>query len=287
MIDATGSSPPGRVRLAAIDLDGTLLRSDLTVSGRTRAALAAAEEAGVTVVLASARSARSVRHIAADLDLGGLAVCANGATLYDLDADAVRRHTPIATEVAHDVVRVLRERADGVTFGWESELRFGSEPAYELLRSPEWPRPEGSHEPCDPLEFAGPFTKLIARSPDHHLRELFEATVEAVAGRAAVTLAGEAFVEVVAPGVDKAAAVAEVAAGLGVAAEETVAFGDHLTDVPLLRWAGLGVAPANARPEALEAADEVTATNDEDGVALVLERLLRQPNSSSSASVGA
>jgi hypothetical protein len=76
-----------------------------------------------------------------------------------------------------------------------------------------------------------------------------------------------------AAGVAKEAALARLAAEQGIDASEVVAFGDQLTDTGMLRWAGLGVAVANAREAALEAADEVTASNDEDGVALVLERL--------------
>jgi hydroxymethylpyrimidine pyrophosphatase-like HAD family hydrolase len=74
------------------------------------------------------------------------------------------------------------------------------------------------------------------------------------------------------PGVDKATGVAEVARPLGITDEDVVAFGDMPNDVPLLLRAGLGVAMANAHPDALAAADEVTASNADDGVARVLER---------------
>lgn len=265
------------VRLLAVDLDGTLLRSDLTVSDRTRAALRSASAAGATVALVTARSPRSAREIAADLGLGGLAVCASGATTFDLDTNAIVDHRPLDTATAHRLVRELRGSTDGVVFGWESELTFGSEPAYEELRSPEWPRPEGSFPPSDPLVFAGPFTKLIARSPRVPLAELHERTSAAAGRRATVTLAGDAFVEVLAPGATKGAAVAALAGRLGVRAAEVVAFGDQLVDISMLEWAGHGVAPANATDVVRAAADEVTAPNDDDGVALVLERLFSQP----------
>jgi hydroxymethylpyrimidine pyrophosphatase-like HAD family hydrolase len=99
-----------------------------------------------------------------------------------------------------------------------------------------------------------------------------------------VTLTGQQFVEVAARGVSRAAALAGLAAERGIAASEVVAFGDHLTDAAMLGWAGLGVAVANAE----EAADVVTVSNDEDGVALVLERLAaRDDQPIRSASVGA
>jgi len=84
-----------KARLAAIDLDGTLLRTDRTVSRRTRSALAAARDAGITIVVVTARSPRSARDIAADAGIGGIAICANGATVYDLDDDRIVRHEPL------------------------------------------------------------------------------------------------------------------------------------------------------------------------------------------------
>jgi hypothetical protein len=95
-----------------------------------------------------------------------------------------------------------------------------------------------------------------------------------VGNAAVVTHSGGPFVEISATGVDKAMALGELCATLGVSAAEVVAFGDMPNDVPMLRWAGLGVAVANAHPDALAAADDLTASNAEDGVALALERLI-------------
>ena len=276
------------MRLAAIDLDGTLLRSDGSVSTRTRAALTAAPAAGIQIVLVTARSPRSVRTIAADLGLGGVAICANGATVYDLDAGVILRHRPLPVDVAHRVVLGLRERMPGIAFAWELELRFGSEPAYEARRDhAAWPRPDDGFPPCDALEWREPMTKLLARLPDADLVAVLDATRALCGADAEVTLTGDAFVEVMAAGVAKEAALVELAEERRVSRAEVVAFGDQLTDAGMLRWAGLGVAVANATAYALEAADETTASNDEDGVALVLERLAADAQPSSKASVGA
>lgn len=278
---------PGR-RLAAIDLDGTLLRTDGTVSARSRAALHATRAAGIDVVLVTARSPRSVRVIAADLGLGGVALCANGATVYDLDADVILEHRPLSVAVAHRVARGLRDRVPGIAFAWELELRFGSEPEYETRRDAvRWPRPDDAYPPCDVLEWRAPMTKLLARVPDDDLLSVLEAARTLCGEEAEVTLAGDTFVEVIAAGVGKEIALAELARERLVPSAQVVAFGDQLADAGMLRWAGLGVAVANATAFALEAADEVTASNDEDGVALVLERLAAENQPSSSASVGA
>jgi Cof subfamily protein (haloacid dehalogenase superfamily) len=267
------SAPP---RLVAIDLDGTLLRSDGTVSARSRAAIAAARSSGIEIVVATARSPRTTRDLATAAGIGGLAICANGATIYDLDADRVEVHTPLPAATAHRLVRGLRERFPGIVFGWEYELRFGSEPAYEARREATWwPRPAGSFEPCDPLEWQLPMTKLLGRLPSADLGQLLAAATELAGEDASATLAGDSFVELAAPGVGKEVALAQLALDRGIAVAEVVAFGDHLTDAAMLAWAGLGVAVANADPLVLAVADEVCASNDEDGVAIVLERIAR------------
>jgi Cof subfamily protein (haloacid dehalogenase superfamily) len=261
-------------RLAAVDLDGTLLRSDLTVSERSRAAIALARAHGVDVVIVSARSPRSVRGLAREVGVGGLAVCANGAIVYDLERDRIVRHEPLDAEVVRRVARAWRDRRAEVVFGWELELRFGSEPAYEALRDPlAWPRPANSFPPMDVSAWERPVTKLLARAPGADLDALV-AEAQSIAGTAAVaTRAGGTYVELMAPGVSKEAAVARLAEERGVDRSQVAAFGDQPVDAGLLAWAGLGVAVANAHPAALAAADVVTASNDEDGVAIVLESL--------------
>ncbi len=88
------------IRVVASDLDGTLLRSDLTVSERTRAAIHEARRAGVTFVAVTGRPPRSVRSLNERIGLEGIAICANGALVYDLDTDTIQDQTPLAAEVA-------------------------------------------------------------------------------------------------------------------------------------------------------------------------------------------
>ena len=126
----------------------------------------------------------------------------------------------------------------------------------------------------DALELVSrPVTKLVAQHGTLPLAELLTIATSAVGDDAVVTLSGTQFVEVNAPGVTKAAAVGALAERLEIARDEVIAFGDNLNDIPLLAWAGRGVAVANAQPDVLAVADEVTLSNDEDGVAVVLESL--------------
>jgi len=89
-----------------------------------------------------------------------------------------------------------------------------------------------------------------------------------------MTLSGAPFVEVMAAGVSKASGLAQLCTRLGVERSEVLAFGDGLNDREMLTWAGHGVAVANAEDAVKDVADELTSSNDEDGVALVIEALL-------------
>jgi Cof subfamily protein (haloacid dehalogenase superfamily) len=259
------------VRLVASDLDGTLLRPDETVSDRTRAALAAARDAGITVVLVSGRPPRSLGPIAERIGVGGIAICANGAVVWDLDSGRMVDHSPMAAELATRLVHDLREAVPGALFAVELEHGFGREAGWSdgvVAASPDALE-------ADALELiTGPVTKLLVRHRSLPFAEVAERAREAAGDDAVVTWAGLRVVEISAAGVTKAYALERLCRRLGIDAGEVVAVGDMPNDLPMLAWAGTGVAVANASPEVLEAADEVTAANVEDGVALLLERIL-------------
>jgi hydroxymethylpyrimidine pyrophosphatase-like HAD family hydrolase len=123
---------------------------------------------------------------------------------------------------------------------------------------------------------ATPVTKLIARDAGCSIEELAAAAREVAGEAAAVSVSGEWVIEILAAGVTKAAALEELADALGVKADEVVAFGDYPNDLPMLAWAGHSIAPANAHPEVLASVDHITASNDDDGVAIAIEELLAQ-----------
>jgi HAD superfamily hydrolase (TIGR01484 family) len=239
------------VRLVASDLDGTLLLPDETVSERTRAALVAARSAGITVVLVSGRPPRSLGPIAERIGVGGVAICANGAIVWDLDTGTMLDSTPLAAELA------TREA------GWSEGLA---------------PAPADVLE-ADALELiTGPVTKLLVRHPAMAFAEVAERARRVVGDDAVVTWAGLRLVEISAAGVTKAFALERLCRRLGVDAAEVVAVGDMPNDLPMLDWAGVGVAVANADQAVLAAADEVTASNLDDGVARLLERIIAARN---------
>jgi hydroxymethylpyrimidine pyrophosphatase-like HAD family hydrolase len=244
-------------------MDGTLLRSDGTVSERTRATLRAVGESGMAVVVVSARPPRVIRRFCEMLELDGLALCCNGAIVYDPRLDSVVDGVPFE---AGSLVGELRRAIPGVVLGWEGGLACGCDEGFPL---------EEHFEGGSAFESLGPDVhKVLLNHPELALAELLELTRELTGTSAAVTVSGPDVVEVMAAGVSKAAGVERLAASMGTDLSAVVAFGDMPNDVPLLEAAGLGVAVRNAHAEVLEIADEVTASNDEDGVAVFLEGLL-------------
>jgi hydroxymethylpyrimidine pyrophosphatase-like HAD family hydrolase len=145
---------------------------------------------------------------------------------------------------------------------------FCCEPDFEHA----WPNSDHVEVPTAELT-ALPAMKVLARRPGLSSDSMAAAVRDELGDLVDVTFsASSGLVECSVPGVTKAYGLAQAAAHLGVEAAEVVAFGDMPNDLEMLRWAGHGVAMGNAHPELREAADEVTARYDEDGVALVLER---------------
>lgn len=260
-------------RLVATDLDGTLLLPDGTVSARTRAALRACAAAGLPVVLATARPARVVRGLAAALGLSGPAVCLGGAQVVDLASGALVAEQRLPDAVAARVAAGLRAAVPDVLLVLEVGFDVHVEPGFALdswgfAHIAEHVVERSLHPVGDGV------TALLAGHPQRGLDELTRIAEEAAAGEATVTRSGGPHVEVFARGVTKASGLSRVCARLGVAAADVVAVGDEVNDLPMLAWAGRGVAVANAVPAVLRAADERVPANVDDGVAVLLEGLL-------------
>jgi len=253
-------------RLAAIDLDGTLLRSDGSLSGRTREALAATP---LEVVIVSARGPRGVGEVVDAAGLAGTAIASNGAAIVDLTTRRVIRERAIESEVAAALVADIRERLPGVLFGIERDA-FAHEQGFAAWN---WTPPPDTRV-ADALELLEePPRKLVVLHAEQALEAVANAVRDVVGDRAAVYISGEWVVEISAAGVNKATALAELCEERGIDADEVIAFGDHQNDVPMLAWAGHGVAVENAHPDAVAVADEIALSCDDDGVARVLERL--------------
>ncbi|MES4906810.1 MULTISPECIES: HAD-IIB family hydrolase [unclassified Streptomyces] len=266
-----------RFRLVATDLDGTLLRSDLTVSARTRAALALAGRAGAHHLVVTGRPAASSREFLVAIGYRGLAVCGQGAQLYDASADRLLVSAALDLDLARAVVKRTEEELGGrplelAVVTAAPENRFVITPRFTDRVRPDWGL-VGSREEL----WAQPIEKVLMRHREVPDGRVAAAAALAGGGEVSVTHSEKGMIEVLPAGVDKAVGLGRAAERMGFSPEDTIAFGDMPNDIPMLEWAGYGVAMGNAHPGLIAVADEVAPDHDEDGVAAVLERLYGRP----------
>jgi HAD superfamily hydrolase (TIGR01484 family) len=267
------TAPERPFDLVATDLDGTLLRSDHTVSERTRRALAAAAAAGAVHIVVTGRSASWTRPTLDAIGYTGLAVCGQGAQLYDAGAHRELTSVTLDRQLARIALAKI-EAETGPLFvavgqdGLDGRVLVGH--GYRMPGD----QPTTATDPAD--FWTEPITRLFLQHPELGDDELARAVREIAGQLVDVVVSGPGFVEVLPLGLSKATGLALAAARLGVARDRAIAFGDMPNDLPMFRWARCGVAMANGHPDLLTAADEVTLSNDDDGVAAVLERLFPQ-----------
>jgi HAD superfamily hydrolase (TIGR01484 family) len=260
------------IRLVATDLDGTVVRHDGSMSPRTVAALAAVEAAGLHLVIVTGRPPRWMHPVAEATGHRGMAVCGNGAFLYDLGGERITERFTLSAAEALAIVEVARATLPAPTFAIETGELYAHAPDYR----PYWPPPPGT--PVAPIEdlLTQPVGKLLIRDSLTG-DEMHAALDPALSGLAEVThsMADNAgLLEVSAPGVTKAHTLRLLCDRWGIDASEVVAFGDGLNDVPMLLWAGQSFAVADAHPAAVAVADGTVAPVTLDGVAGWLEHHL-------------
>jgi hypothetical protein len=263
--------------LIATDVDGTLLDEDERVTPRTKAAVLAAVAAGTRFVLATGRPPRWISPVVDALGFAPMAVCANGAVLYDAATDRILSAKTLSAEVLAELAEVATRVIPGAGLAVERVGRsahdaatpqFLSSPGYEHA----WLNPDNTEVSLEDV-LSAPAVKLLIRKAGARSADMAAALAPHVGIEGDLTYStNNGLIEVVPLGVSKATGVDEVARPLGIAAEDVVAFGDMPNDIPMLLWAGLGVAMGNAHDEAKAAADEVTTPNTDDGLARVLER---------------
>ncbi|MEU3346302.1 HAD family hydrolase [Streptomyces sp. NPDC006700] len=262
---------PFPYKLIATDLDGTLLRSDGSVSRRTREALAAATAAGAAHLVVTGRAVPWTRHVLDDLGYRGLAVCGQGAQVYDAGEHRLLTSVTLDRQLAAVALAKIEAEVGPLYLaasrdGLDGEVLVG--PGYAVAG----PLPATPFTDVADL-WSAPLNKVYVQHPDLTDDELADVARRIAGGFVSVTMAGEGIVELLPLGLSKATGLSLAARRLGLKAADAIAFGDMPNDVPMFAWASRGVAMANAHEELKAVADEVTASNDEDGIAVLLEKL--------------
>lgn len=275
---------PLRYRLIALDVDGTLLDSSGSVPPRVREAVRRVREAGAAVTLATGRRFPPTQALARDLGLDTPLIVHNGALIQEAADGAILYHRHLDREAARAAVELARRAGcvpfvhnnafDGQVVFYEDDPSSCRFPGYFSADDPRFVRlPDVTgrleRDPIRVVAFGdlAAATRLrdaLAARPDPRLRIIFWPDA----------FPGLSIVEVFHPEATKGAALAVLAARLGVPRDAVLAAGDHVNDVEMVAYAGLGVAMGNASSEVKAVARHVAATNDEDGLADVLESLV-------------
>ena len=264
----------GQLRGLALDVDGTLLDPSHRLTPATVAAVRRARDAGLQIVLASGRSPTAMRDVMVALELDGPAVAFNGAATFRLEGGAIvpLAETTLERDSAAEVLALAG--AHGIDIGWFTldgwrVAATGAGIAEEAELTGEPPivtpdLPDGAPAPHKLM--------CIAVTPEERAR--LAAMRDRLPAGVTGVFSHPRYLEVIAPGVDKARAVTEACAALGLAPDELAAIGDAENDIGMLRAAGIAIAMGNAAPAVIAVADRVTGANDRDGAALAIDALL-------------
>ncbi|GIE32011.1 hydrolase [Actinoplanes italicus] len=265
---------PGLPKLIATDLDGTLVRSDDTVSSYTHEVLDRVRAAGIRIVAATGRGPRLTSLTRNDIRVADFLVLAQGGWVLDLENTGYLRQARIPGKALGEALGALESVAGPLSVMFEA-LEHDDSPLWGDY-DPTWRYPVTVESRSRAECLGGEVIKAFARSFSLNVDELLAFAQRVVPpDLATVTQAGLDYVEICPAGVDKGTGLSVVAEAVGVDPSDVLVFGDMPNDLPMFAWAGWGrVAVANAHPSLLAVADDVTLTNDQDGVAVYLDRLL-------------
>lgn len=264
------------IRLIATDLDGTLLNAASDITPRTLRALKAAMEAGVFVALSSGRMTEATLPFARQIGVNAPMILFNGALIYDHRTRQTLFSNAIPMALARQVAARIEEMGIYLqTYPGEGYFCNERTPLTKMYEDSIRVPCESVHQPLSGW-IRGDQVKMLAIAPreiidpaQEQLRREFPEGVRFMKSR-------DTFMEIVAQGIDKGAALTALAEALGLSLSEVLAFGDGQNDASMLRTAGTGLAMGNSDPECLAAADRVIGRNTEDGVAKEIEEGLQR-----------
>lgn len=269
------TDPTRLPRLVVSDLDGTFLSPDGTVSEQNRAAVKAAQAAGIPVLFATGRP---VRWLDVIRDLPGThptVIASNGAVLYDLGSATMLDRLCLDPEVTLGAVRALRTALPEAGFAFESGTRFGYDAAYATLRADDGTDPSLVRGQAEDLARRDDCVKMLVQDRTRGADELALAVAAVVGDSLTVTHSAardHGLVEVSGPGVSKASMLQRCCTRLGVDPGRVAAFGDMPNDVDMLTFAGMPHVVANAHPSLLDGRYPVVPSNFESGVGQTIQR---------------
>jgi Cof subfamily protein (haloacid dehalogenase superfamily) len=232
-----------------------------------------AHAAGITIVAATGRSSRSTVPLLAPAGVVDVAVCSNGSLFHDVARDETLLRFAIEPRHVEQFFAALSALGSDLSFCWETDRGNGWDRAFAHIADAHADLEGSLDVPERPTE-SSMVTKIMVRHPELMREDLMHELRPHIPHDLTVSCSGVEFVEVTAPGVDKAAGLRHLCATWGIDASEVLAFGDNHNDASMLAWAGRGVAVGNASESAKAVADHVIGNHADDAVAEHIEALL-------------
>lgn len=270
-----------KYKMIVLDLDGTLTNSKKEMTTRTRETLLAAERKGLRVVLASGRPTYGITALAEELELkdyGGYILAFNGGRITDCATGDVVFDQPLSPSVVEPLY-------DAVKSAGMEMLTYQDEVIAATRKANKYVLHEAFINKMPVVEYDDfihqvryPINKCLVVGDPAPLHELELRLVESFKGRMDAYRSAGFFLECVPPGIDKARSLARLFEMLSLSKDEVIACGDGYNDQNMIRYAGLGVAMANAPKDVQDTADYITYSNEEDGVAHVVEKFVLNAN---------
>jgi len=264
------------IKLIALDIDGTLFNSDGNITEVTRNALLAVHEKDITLMLASGRSIHGLRQLALKnrLPLDNMVTLAfNGACVAEGNSDEILFETPIRQSAARQLIKDLKDYPITVMVPYHHELYVEDFKGYLVEFEMETERFTGKLiNDLSTIDFDS--HKIIMTGQKEDLDRFLNDVAPRYASDVSFVITGPNNVDVVPKGIDKGISLKRYCELKGIDRMEVLAFGDNYNDLAMIEYAGLGVAMGNANETVKAIADRITKTNDEDGIAIILNELL-------------
>ena len=276
------------IKVIMMDVDGTLTNSQKIITPKTKEALLKAQEKGVVLILASGRPTSGLRDLAKELEMDkhdGLLVCYNGSKVVDCQTEEVLFNQALTVEEAKavlehmkkfDRVRPMIDKDDYmyVTNVYDNYIQFNGKP-FNVM---EYESRGGKFKLCevdDLAEFVDfPLNKILTTSDPEYLQAHYQEMEAPFKDTLSCMFTGPFYFEFTAQGIDKAKALDTVLKPMGYKQEEMMAFGHGDNDASMVQYAGIGIAMANAVDDLKAIADDVTLSNDEDGIAAAIYKYM-------------
>lgn len=266
-----------------MDVDGTLANTAKKISPRTKEVLLKAQEQGIIVVLASGRPTTGLHDFAKELGLdknNGLLVSFNGAKVIDCTTDETLFDEPMSVEEGKAVLEHMKKFKVKPMID-KGEYMYVNDVFDNVLELPDGPfniiqyeSRGGKFKLCEMDDLAAfvdyPLSKILTAGDPEYLQENYKEMMAPFEGKLHCVFTAPFFFEFTANDIDKAKALDAVFAPLGIKPEEVISFGDGHNDASIVKYAGHGVAMENAVDDLKVIANEITLSNDEDGIAVSL-----------------